>query len=225
MPRLRLDNNSDVPYRRYGPPSGNGLRNRQHMHEDRTVPLTQREKDDRFDMYRNDGRTAQRAPSPRCRKYRRGEPRQLWFVACIICAFGAFCFFSDSVTIKALGLTFRFTSIEVLCDMGDFSDYLPEQVVYLSAVPILFTVLFAMFAFLKEKVFEKGSLALIAVSAFVIVIAIYWSIQVKEVCIGYIYEFVPGLGVIIEVMCAFALIIVTACQWCMNLAEAKKGQR
>ena len=224
MPRLKLDDNGDVPYRRCGP-SGNGLRSKQYIREEDPVPRSQREKDDRFDMYRNDGPKAQRVSAPIVRRTASDGPRQLWFVACLVCALGAFCIFADSITIGMMGIPVRLTSFEVILGSADSPYALPANVVYMSAMPAVFMIMFAVFAFLKEETFNKGSLALIAVSAFVIVIAIYWSIQVKEVCIGYIYEFVPGLGVIIEVMCAFALIIVTACQWCMNLAEAKKGQR
>ena len=94
MPRLRLDDYGDAHDRRYGA-AGNGLRNKQYTHEEDTVPRTQRERDDRFDMYR-DEQPVRRRPAQRP-GVRSQEPRQLWVVACIICAFGAFCLFSDSL--------------------------------------------------------------------------------------------------------------------------------
>ena len=220
MPRLRLDDYGDAPSRRYGA-AGNGLRNKQYTYEEDAVPRTQREKDDRFDMYRND---EQRVHRPTTRPKMRGshEPRQLWFVACLICAMGAFCIFADSINITVLGVPIRFASFEILLGTADYSGSIPGQVVYLSAMPIAFMVMFALFAYLKEETFNKAWLALIAVAIFVIVLQINWCAKLPGPDMYNLIEYIPGYGVFIEIASAVGLIIVIVCQRILSTVNLRK---
>ena len=223
MPRLKLDDNGDVPYRRCGP-SGNGLRSKQYIREEDPVPRSQREKDDRFDMYRNDGPKAQRVSAPIIRRTAADGPRQLWFVACLVCALGAFCIFADSITIGMMGIPVRLTSFEVILGSADSPYALPANVVYMSAMPAVFMIMFAVFAFLKEETFNKGSLALIAVSVLVIVLQINWCGKLPAADMLNMIRYTPGYGVLIEIACAVMLIIVITAQRILNAVAAGRSE-
>ena len=219
MPRLRLDDYGDAPDRRYGA-AGNGLRNKQYTHEEDTVPRTQRERDDRFDMYRDEQPVRRRhAQRPGVRSQ---EPRQLWFVACIICAFGAFCLFSDSLILDYLYFDLRTASFEVVLGAVLEPGLFPKQAVCMAAMPIVYIVMFSLFAYFKETAFERLSLALVAVSVMVIVIQLYLGIQISKMTIGESYNATPGYGVFIEIACAVGLIIVIACQMILSTVNLRK---
>lgn len=220
MPRLRLDDNGDVPYHRCGT-TGNGLRNKQSTYADETVPHTQRDRDDRFDMYRNDvSGTNRQAADPKT-KVSRG-PRQLWFAACLVCALGAFCIFADSVTIEMMGVPVRLASFEVLLGSADYS--IPAQIVYISAMPIAFLIMSAVFACLKEDTFDKAWLALIAVSVLAIILLINWCTELPDYGAYSVNEILPGYGVFIQIGSAVGLIIVIACQRILGTVAGKKDR-
>lgn len=223
MPRLRLDDYGDAPCRRYGA-AGNGLRNNQYIHEEDTVPRTQREKDDRFDMYRDETPRAHRQPVTGTRTRGSHEPRQLWYVACLLCAMGAFCIFADSITVTVMGIPLRFASFEILLGTANYSEGIPGQVVYMSVMPIAFMILFAVFAYLKEEAFNKAWLALIAVAVFVIVIQVNWCAKLPGPDMYNMVEYIPGYGVFIEIASAVALIIVIVCQRILLTVAGRKGR-
>ena len=221
MPRLRLDDYGDAPCRRYGA-AGNGLRNNHCTYVEDTVPRTQREKDDRFDMYRDERPRMHGHPSARPKIRGSHEPRQLWFIACIICAFGVFCLFSDSFVLDYYYYNLRMASFEVIIGAAMEPDAFPKQVILMSAIPIVFIVMFSLFAYHKEMTFEKLSLALIALSVMVIVIQLYLTVQISKMKIGGSYGATPGYGVFIEIACAVGLIIVIVCQRILGTAVVKK---
>ena len=223
MPRLRLDDFGDGPSRRFGA-TGNGLRSNQYAYEEDTAPRTQREKDDRFDMYRDEAPRIQRRPAVRPKTRGSHEPRQLWFVACLICALGAFCIFADSINITVLGIPLRFTSFEILLGTADSSELVPGQVVYMSAMPIAFMIMFALFAYLKEDTFNKAWLALIAVAVFVIALQVNWCTKLPRPDIYNTVEYIPGDAVIIEIACAVGLIIVIVCQRILSTVAVRKDK-
>ena len=222
MPRLKLNDDVIVPCRRSGSPRENGLRSNQYTYEGDPVPRTQREKDDRFDMYRDDQRTVQRTKTQRPKKKRTHEPKQLWYAASLICAVGAFCLFSGSVMVYDYGIVLRLTSFDVLQYAIKSPGALPSPVVCMSAMPAVFAVMFILFAFMKERTFDKASLALVAISVFVIVLQIFWTAQMSKAEKGYGYELVPDYGIMIEIACAVGLMIVIACQRIMNIMAVRK---
>lgn len=221
MPRLRLDDYGEAPNRRYGA-AGNGLRNNQYIREEETVPRTQREKDDRFDMYRNEEPKVRRQTVTRPKMKGSHGPRQLWFVACMICAMGAFCIFADSINITVMGIPVRFASFEILLGTADYSGSIPGQVVYMSAMPLVFMAMFAVFAYLKEDTFDKAWLALIAVAVFVIVLQVNWCAKLPGPDMYNLIEYIPGYGVFIEIASAVGLIIVIVCQRILGTVATRK---
>ena len=219
MPRLKLDY-EDAPYRRYGQQTGNGLRSKRYAYTEDETPRTQREKDDRFDMYRNDQPPIHRA-APRIRKETSHGPKQLWYVACLICALGSFCLFTDSIILEIENCPMRLTSLEVLLESDCLSGYATRPIVILSALPVVFIGLFAVTAVMKEKVFEKASLVMIALPVTVIVLGIYLA---KKVMINTLYiQIVPGTSLMILIACCIGLIIVVACQRIMCFVNVKKS--
>ena len=206
MPKIRIDRFDNVPVRCDDTHVRSGLRERQTIADDRRIPLTQREKDDCFDMYRS---TETRRSNPAMKKTSGKEPPQLWFVASIIAAFGAFCLFMDSVFVTSMGVTLKLASFEILMSPSESAGSLPSCAVYMSAIPFVFLIIFGMFAFLKERVFEKASLVLIAVPVFIIAVLVHWSSQIMNYSAGYMYSLSPGYAVLGEIGCSVALIIVT----------------
>jgi hypothetical protein len=220
MPRLKLDY-EDAPYRRYGQQTGNGLRSNRYAYTEDGVPRTQREKDDRFDMYRNDQPLVRRTAAPRVKKGTSNGPKQLWYIACLICALGSFCLFTDSIIIELEDWPMRLTSLEVLLKWDDLSGYGAGPIKIFSALPIAFIGMFAAFAIMKEKVFEKAPLVMIALPVAVIVLDIYLA---KKITVNTLYfQMVPGTSPMIQVACCIGLIIVVACQRIMCFANVKKS--
>jgi len=220
MPRLKLDDSGNVPGRRYGQQSGNGLRSNQYTYTEDITPRTQREKDDRFDMYRNDQPPVRRTAAPKFKSISH-EPRQLWYIACLICALGSFCLFTDSVIVELEDYPMRLTSLEVLLDWDYLSGYGSQPIKMLSALPIVFIGMAAVFAVMKEKVFEKAPLVMIALPVAVIVLDIYLA---KKMTVSTLYyQITPGTSLLIQVACCIGLIIVVVCQRMMCFANTKKG--
>ena len=218
MPRIRIDRfdngiRCDDGYVR------GGLRERQTISEERNVPLTQREKDDCFDMYRT---ADTRRQNPVRKKTNGKELPSLWFVASIIAAFGAFCMFIDSIFVTELGITQKLASFEILLSPSESSAVLPSCALYMSAIPFVFLIMFGLFAFMKEKAFEKASLVLIGVPLMLIVLLIFWSGQISSYSASYIYSLSPGYAVLGEIGCSVGLIIVTVCHLVMGFVSQKR---
>ena len=219
MPKIRIERFDNVPVRCDDTHVRTGLRERQTIAEDRKIPLTQREKDDCFDMYRS---TETRRSNPVRRKTSGKELPQLWFVACIIAAFGAFCLFMDSVFVTSMGVTLKLASFEILMSPSESAGSLPSCAVYMSAIPFVSLIIFGMFAFLKERVFEKASLVLIAVPVFIIAVLVHWSSQIMNYSAGYMYSLSPGYAVLGEIGCSVALIILTVCRMVTGFVIPKR---
>ncbi len=220
MPRLKLDY-EETPYRRCGQQSGNGLRSNRYTYVEDETPRSQREKDDRFDMYRNDQPPVRRMPAPKIKKNTTHEPRQLWYVACLICALGAFCLFADSVMITVMGVPLRMTSAEIILGSDTLYGYSTRPMICLSATPLIFVGMFAVFAFLKERTFEKASLVMIALSVLAVVLQIYFADKMMRMNMNGI-EFTPDTGFLIQIACSVGLIIVVVCQKVMCSVNARK---
>ena len=219
MPRIRIDRFDNGPIRSDDTRIRGGLRERQTIIEERNIPLTQREKDDCFDMYR----ITEKKRSCTVRKRTSGkEPPQLWFVASIIAALGAFCLFMDSVFVTSMGVTLKVASFEILMSPSETAGSMPSCAVYMSAVPFVFLAMFGMFAFMKDRAFEKASLVLLAVPVFVIVVLIHWSSQILDYNAGYMYSLSPGYAVLGEIGCSAALIIVVASRLVMEFIAQKR---
>jgi len=214
MTKIKIDRNRDGSYQQ--PFSGKGLRCNQSGAREDIAPVSQRERDECFDMYRNDGRTRMSAKgNASVRKTvvkSGGGGFQLWQIACLISALGAFCLFADSICINITGIPVRMMSFEMLYGGGSLSEDLPACATYMSAMPLVFIVLFGVFAYMKETAFEKAYLALIAVSVFVTVMLVYWSGQVANYSQEFLLSFSPGYAVIIEIGCSIALALVVVCQ-------------
>ena len=219
MPKIKIDRFDNGPIRCSDGYVRGGLRERQTITEDRQIPLTQREKDDCFDMYRTveTGR-----PGPAKRKMKGKELPQLWFVASIIAVFGAFCIFMDSIFVTELGVTMKLASFEILLSPSESSAVLPSCAIYMSIVPLVFLIIFGLFAFLKEDAFKKASMILIAVPIFVIVVLIYWSSQISNYSASYTYYLSPGYAVLGEIGCSVGLIIVTVCHLVMEFISQRR---
>ena len=220
MPRLKLDYD-ETPYRRYGQQTGNGLRSNRYTYVEDETPRSQREKDDRFDMYRNDQPPVRRTAAPKIKKNAAHGPRQLWYIACLICALGSFCLFTDSIILEVEDIPMRLTSLEVLLNSDLLSDYGTRPILMMSALPVVFIGLFAVFAVMKEKAFEKASLVMIALPATVIALGICLA---KKMTINTPYiQIAPGTSLMILIACCIGLIIVVVCQRIMFFADVKKG--
>ena len=115
----------------------------------------------------------------------------------------------------------RLTSLEVLLNHDELSGYAAKQIMVLSALPVVFIGLFVVFAVMKEKVFEKASLVMIALPVAVIVLDIYLA---KKITVNALFiQMTPGTSLMIQVACSVALIIVVVCQRIMCFANVKKG--
>lgn len=213
MPKIKTD--------RYGsgslqqPFAGKGLRSNQGTVYE--TPFSDREKEECFDMYRSDGRSRflpERRPNKEriARRPAAENGFQLWQIACLITALGAFCIFADSLLINLAGIPVRMMSFEILSNNGSLSGQIPQCAIYMSAVPIAFMAMFGVFAYLKEDAFEKAYLALIAVAIFITSVMLYWCGQMQNYGTEYLLSFSPGNAVIIEIGCSIALVIVIVCQ-------------
>ena len=212
MPKIRIKETRGQ-YQQHAPTPRRGLRDNRYYCEATEPPATQREKDDFFDMYRidDDGNRGNRRPATKKRKNENDRPR-LWYLVCLVAALGAFCLFVDSVSINVTGIPIRLTSLEILTRSSDVAGNLPDCALYMSAVPAVFLIIFGTFAFLKEDAFEKGYLALITVSVFVIIVQIHWMGQIADSSIGYLLTYSSGTAELIEIGCSIALIAITVCQ-------------
>ena len=212
MPKIKI-NRTNGQYHQSSPPQRRGLRDSHYDREAVELPPTQRERDDFFDMYRIDdnGNRGNRRPPAAKRRNDDGRPK-LWYLACLVAALGAFCLFVDSVSINVTGIPIRLTSLEILTRSSEIAGGLPDCAMYMSAVPAVFLIILGTFAFLKEDAFEKGYLALIAVSVFVIVVQIHWMGQIADSGIGYLLTYSSGTAELIEIGCSVALIAITVCQ-------------
>ena len=219
MPKIRIDRFENDAIRCSDGYVRGGLRERQTTTEERQVPLTQREKDDCFDMYRT---VETRRPAPAKKKTMGKELPQLWFVASIIAAFGAFCIFVDVIFVSELGVTLKMASFEILLSPSESAEALPSCAIYMSAVPLVFLIIFGLFAFLKEKAFDKASMVLIAVPIFVIVLLIFWSNQIGNYSASYAYSLSAGYAVLGEIGCSVGLIIITVCHLVMEFVSQKR---
>ena len=219
MPKIRIErfdngsNRCDDGYVR------GGLRDRQTYSDDRQVLRTQREKDDCFDMYRS---AEARGPCTVRKKISGRETPQLWFIASIITALGAFCMFVDSIFVTSMGVTLKVASFEILMSPSKAAGSMPSCAIYMSAIPLVFLVMFGLFAFMKDKAFEKASLILMAVPLFVIVVLVHWSNQILSYGADYMYSLSPGYAVLGEIGCSVALIIVVASRLVMEFVTEKK---
>ena len=219
MPKIKIGRYENGPVRGSGKNTRCGLRGRQSTVEEDPVPLTQREKDDCFDMY---SIVEKRRPNQNGRKGAKRENIQFWHIASIIAALGAFCIFMDSIFITSMGVTLKLASFEILMSPSDAAESLPSCATYMSAVPLVFLAVFVMFAFMKEDAFDKASLVLMAIPVFIIAALIYWGDQIGRHGSGYLYDVSPGYAFLAEIGCAVALIIVVACQRVMGRISQNK---
>ena len=219
MPKIKIDRTIIGPSYDTDRNCRNRLRDRKYEQNDEPIQLTQRQKDDRFDMFRIDV-DDRRAQHNRKKRRQAREVPQLWFVASVIAALGMFCIFTESIMISDMGVPLRLNSFEILMNASDVSFAMPSCTLYMSAIPLVFMVLFGVLAFLKEEAFDKASLAMIAASVFIVVVQIFWSGQLMRYGDGYLLTMTPGYGVLIEIGCAVALIIVIACQRIMGAVTA-----
>ena len=203
-----------------GTVSNQGRSNR-YIHVEDETPRSQREKDDRFDMYRNDQPPVRRMPAPRI-KNTAHEPRQLWYVACLICALGAFCLFADSVMVVIEGLPIRLTSVEVLFNSSYLTGDVAKPVVVMSALPIAFIGLSAAFAVMKEKSFEKASMVMIALPVIIIVLNIFLAEKIVKYNTPLI-QIAPGFSFMIQIACSVGVIIVVICQRIICTIKANRS--
>ena len=212
MPKIRFNDNA---YDRTGgqPSVRKGLRADTEENEV-YLPRTEREKDDYFDLYRIDGKkNGSRGPAPRP-KNRIGKDAggfQFWYLACLIAALGSFCIFMDSAVVHCEGIPISLNGITILSSASGLPSNVPAQVLYISSIPLLFAGVSISFAVMKERLFDKASLILIALAAFIIVVLFYWS----DALMGYgnwSFNYSPGIGVIVEIGCGIALLIVIVCQ-------------
>ena len=93
MPKIKIDRTIIGPSYDTDRSDRNRLRDRKYEQNDEPIQLTQRQKDDRFDMFRIDVDDKRKQPD-RKKRGRVRELPQLWFVASIIAAMGMFCIFS-----------------------------------------------------------------------------------------------------------------------------------
>ena len=190
-------------------PARKGLRS-EPEHDDVYIPRTQREKEEYFDLYRTDVRKKEHArPRPKSRTQPEGR-FQLWYAACLISALGMFCILADAVIVSADGISIGMDGLSIIASMSK-SSRIPAYITYMSFIPLVFGAMFGTFVLLKEKAFDRASLVLIAASVFIIAVQCYWSKELMELGnweIGY----TPGLGIIVEIGCSIALLVVIICQ-------------
>ena len=211
MPKIKIDNTRTMQRERT---VSTGLRSDQHLPGYDPRQMTQREKDDCFDMYRTE-RKGVKSPAPR-KKNGRLEIPQLWFVASIISALGMFCIMTESVVTSYGGFRSRYTSFEILFAAMKDSSATPFCMIGASLMPLAFLFLFISFALLKERSFEKGSLAIIAVSVMIIILDIHWMTEISGLTRGYLEQYTPGFGIVLEMGCCLALIILVTCERILN---------
>ncbi len=202
MPKIRIEGYGDAVIRRNDRDSG--LRG-SYVQEERKV------RDDCFDMYRNDRRMVQndRSVVRKVRKKEKDGP-QLWFIASIISALGMFCLFVNTMSVSILGISVCFTPLEVLTGTKEIGIDLPPCLMYLSLMPFVFAIIFGVFVHMKDKAFDRAPLALIAAAVFVIAADLYWAIQISEFGDVYLVSFSAGLGVLIEIVCSLAIMMLVA---------------
>lgn len=189
-----------------------GLRSGQE-NEEVHIPGTQREKDDYFDLYRVDGRrNGCRRPSPGPKKKRNaGGGFQMWYLACLIAALGSFCVFMDSAVVSFNGIPVSLSGISILASATNLPPSVPGYVLYISLIPLLSAGISVTFAIMKEEAFDKASLVMIALTVFAIAVLFYWSDALMKYG-NWSMSYSPGTGVIVEIGCCIALLIVIVCQ-------------
>ena len=222
MPRIKIDRNNGSFQQ---PFQGKGLRSNQGgTRED--LPHSEREREECFDMYRSDGRgraTPRRTAAPRTAAVRNEyHGFQLWQVACLICALGAFCMFADCLLVRMDTVPVRLLSYEILYGNGSLGDSIPACSMYMALIPLVFVALFGVFAYMKEEAFEKAYLALIAVPIFVIVILFYFSKQVTGFSQDILMTFQPGHAMFIEIGCSILLAVLIICQKALGYLSSAK---
>lgn len=207
MPRIKFNKQDTKGPRDNRGGQRRGLRSSQ---EDIFESYSGRTSNDDFDMYRNDDRRPKRTSK------RRGGGEsghiQFWYAASLIAALGAFCIFVDSVIVSTPDVSMTASGLSIL--MGSIGDTsrLPACVTYLSAMPLINLMMFGVFAVMKENAFKKGSLALIVLSVFEIVLLIRWSSQIMSYNTGYLTGIYPGTAVLIEIGCCVAMVAVIIAQ-------------
>jgi len=224
MPKIKINRNSNGSSQQ--PFQGKGLRSNQGGVREEITPQSEREREECFDMYRSDGRgrsVPRRTSSPRTvavRKEHQGF--QLWQAACLICALGAFCMFADCLIVRMDTVPVRLLSYEILYGNGSLSGSIPACSMYMALIPLVFVVLFGVFAYMKEEAFEKAYLALISVPVFVIVILFYFSRQVMDYSQDILLSFQPGHAMFIEIGCSILLAILVICQRALGYLSSAK---
>ena len=194
-------------------PARKGLRS-EPEYDDIYIPRTQREKEEYFDLYRTDGRKKECA-RPRPKPKAPSEGRfQLWYAACLISALGMFCILTDAAIVSADGISIGMDGLSIIASMSK-SSRIPAYITYMSFIPLVFAAMFGTFVFLKEKAFDKASLVLIAASVFIIAVQCYWSKELIELG-NWEISYTPGLGIIVEIGCSIALLVVIICQRVLN---------
>ena len=177
-------------------------------------------------MYRSDGRgrsAPRRTNTPRAVTPRKGpDGFQLWQVACLICALGAFCMFADCLLVRMDTVPVRLLSYEILYGNGSLGDSIPTCSMYMALIPLVFVALFGVFAYMKEEAFEKAYLALIAVPIFVIVILFYFSKQVTGFSQDILMTFQPGHAMFIEIGCSILLALLVISQKALGYLSSTK---
>ena len=192
-----------------------GLRSIQHRNDSHC----DMDRDIDFDMYRIDidaERKGQKRRKPVGNKMKKDNEIRLWHIACLISALGVFCIFVDAVRVEVGGIPISLTSLSVLTGSIDPSVSIPQYATFLSAIPLMFLTMFILFAYLKNDVFEKASLAIIAMSIATMAVTIHWSGQIMDCNLGYMTRLYPGNGILIEIGCSIALVIVAVCGKLMN---------
>ena len=209
MPKIRIDGYENPGLR--GDCGNRGLRTEVYTQEERPV------RDDCFDMYRTDERGIQKKYAPAVKKRIRREQNgpQLWYIAGIISALGVFCLFTDTLAIDMGVAYLKYSPLDLLLSADEIDGKIPPCTLYLSLMPLVFAISFGLFAYFKEDVFEKGSLALIAVAILVIIADIFLAMQISDYG-GHIRLFTVGIAVPIEIVCSVALIIVTVCKMVLD---------
>ena len=216
MPKIRFD--KQRPMNDEHPQNDcmrRGLRSSQHRND----PHCETVRDIDFDMYRIDfdaKRKGQKRRKPVGNKMKNDHEIRLWHIACLISALGVFCIFVDAVRVEVGGIPISLTSLSVLTGSIDPSVTIPQYATFLSAVPLMFLSMFILFAYLRNDVFNKASLAIIAMSIATMAVTIHWSGQIMDCNLGYMTRLYPGNGILIEIGCSIALVIVAVCGKLMN---------
>ena len=223
MPKIKTDRFGYDAYSDDVYASRKGLRNNQYRDAEERFPRTQREKEECFDMYRIDD-TRCRRPGKRIAnvpKKRNGDDGpQLWYIACIISALGAFCIFVNSLIVTDDLYSVPVDSLTVLMGALKKPGVMPQAAICISAMPLVFLIMTVVFAVMREKVFEKAHLALITACIFVIVMLFYFSSKLSNFTVGHFAPYSAGYSILIEIGCGIALIIVIVCKKVMGHARS-----